>query len=71
MLTQVWRAVSLDTRVPFVDTVLKRLRCGAAGGLGVSDDEEQQQKHQREEAERVRRGFAREVFFGVYVVFCL
>lgn len=64
---EVWRAISVDSAASFVDIVLKRMRCGAFEGLGGLEEKEQHLQQKQEEADRVRRGFAREVFFGFWL----
>lgn len=64
-VVQVWRAVSLDSEAPFEETVLKRMRCEAIATQPNGEKlEQQQQLLLQQESARVRRGFAREVFFG-------
>lgn len=72
----------MDSAAPFVGTVLKRMRCEGLVALLAAEQEPQQQDldHQqlsqeqlqrlREQAERMLRGFAREVFFGSSTASC-
>ncbi|OEH74402.1 kinase-like related protein [Cyclospora cayetanensis] len=57
---QVWRAMSVGSEAPFVETVLKRMRCETFEAQGALEGQQQQ-------AERLRRGLAREVFFGLWL----
>ncbi|XP_026192783.1 uncharacterized protein LOC34622453 [Cyclospora cayetanensis] len=50
---EVWRAMSVGSEAPFVETVLKRMRCETFEAQGALEGQQQQ-------AERLRRGLARE-----------
>ncbi|KAL8273296.1 hypothetical protein Esti_002797 [Eimeria stiedai] len=63
---RVWRAVSVDSAAPVVETVLKRMYCRAFDRDAASTERPEEQRQQKEQEARVRRGFAREVFFGLW-----
>ncbi|KAL8452301.1 hypothetical protein Emag_002420 [Eimeria magna] len=64
---QVWRAVSVDSAAPVAETVLKRMYCRAFDRRASSAERPEKQQQQQEQEARVRRGFAREVFFGLWL----